>query len=332
MRLLAALAAAVLPSLGAARVVGVWTDIENSHTIVGDYLRNATTIAHTAGLRLAVDTQVGWGFAGNTEDPSRPVFEQVMDIVDELTIMDYFTSCSNSSRSRSAEGIGGHCDPTRALMLAAPFLNYAAFLQSSRNRTVLLDLGVALAAPGSTTHGRIGEELELELFLLRTKEVLAQNVGSGAFHNFAVFENGGYRTLASATPCPPGNPVCCNASDPVCTADGYRPSRAVWWYGMFGSHVRTTWKPANASTIAEIVRWCRERRVTELYVDQYCTNADGGCGGAPAVRTQPPTQRAAAKPLPAASRRFLFTESKAFGLSRCGRAGTPSSSPQSRPV
>ena len=54
---------------------------------------------------------------------------------------------------------------------------------------------------------------------------------------------------------------------------------------MFGSNVRTTWKPANQSTIDEIIKWCLERGITELYVDQYCTNPEGGCGGAPpAVR------------------------------------------------
>ena len=68
--LAAAALVAVLPDADG-RVVGVWADIENKDTIVGPYLRNATAIAHTAGLRLAVDAQVGWGFAANSEDPSR---------------------------------------------------------------------------------------------------------------------------------------------------------------------------------------------------------------------------------------------------------------------
>ena len=41
--------------------------------IVGVYLANASAIARGAGLRLAVDAQVGWAFEANTVDPSRPV-------------------------------------------------------------------------------------------------------------------------------------------------------------------------------------------------------------------------------------------------------------------
>ena len=81
------------------KVVGVWTDIEDHGSIVGGYLSNATQIAHSVNLRLAVDAQVGWASESNTVDPRRPVSQQVMDIVDQVTLMDYFTSCSKTSRS-----------------------------------------------------------------------------------------------------------------------------------------------------------------------------------------------------------------------------------------
>ena len=61
----------------AARVTGVWTDIESHEAIVGDYLRNATAEAHKSQLRFAVDAQVGWAIEQNTVDPQRPVHEQV---------------------------------------------------------------------------------------------------------------------------------------------------------------------------------------------------------------------------------------------------------------
>ena len=188
-----------------------------------------------------------------------------MDIVDEVTLMDYFTACKNGSLSRSASGLGGDCDPTHALMLAAPFLNYAQFLQKNHNRTVLLDLGVAISSAGK---GRITSELELEAFLMRSAEILGSSV-----HNFPVFENSGYEAMAKSVPCPKSNPMCCNASDPVCTAAGFRPPRAIWWYRMFGANQKKTWRPINASAIDAIVRFCEQRHVTELYVDQYPTDA-----------------------------------------------------------
>ena len=61
----------------AARVTGVWTDIESHEAIVGDYLRNATAEANKSQLRFAVDAQVGWAIEQNTVDPQRPVHEQV---------------------------------------------------------------------------------------------------------------------------------------------------------------------------------------------------------------------------------------------------------------
>ena len=52
----------LLPPLQARpSIVGVWTDIEGHADIVGEYLANASAIARGAGLRLAVDAQVGCG-------------------------------------------------------------------------------------------------------------------------------------------------------------------------------------------------------------------------------------------------------------------------------
>ena len=168
------------------KIVAVWIDVEDHEAIIDGrnasvdkgWLQNATNIAHSANLRFAADAQVGWAFAGNSADPTRPVHQQVMDIVDEVTLMDYFTSCSSS----------GDCDPTQAMYLAAPWISYASFLHTTRNRSVraprkhraaavyhsqnrrwcsrcnscseqvLLDIGIAL---GSSA-GRIQTELELE--------------------------------------------------------------------------------------------------------------------------------------------------------------------------
>jgi len=249
-----------------ARIVGVWTDIENHAEIVGEYLANASAIARSAKLRLAVDAQVGWAFEANTVDPSRPVHQQVMDIADEITLMDYFTSCTNTS----AGGGGGACDPTQAIYLAAPWLTYAAFLQKNRNRTVLLDLGVAVDSPWA--HGRISSEVELERFFKTTGGFLRGQMGGSSFHNFAIFTGGAYKGIAEAHPC----------TNATCGPVAQRQSRAIWYYGMFGGHVHSTWKPNNATEMQAAVNWWAARRVTEVYVDQYCIDPTGGCGTAPA--------------------------------------------------
>eukprot|EP01052_Picozoa_sp_SAG31_P022208 SAG31_NODE_1755_length_7344_cov_7.207039_6_plen_235_part_00 len=88
-----------------AKVTAVWIDVEDHDVIISGrnstrdrgWLENATSIAHAAGLRFAADAQVGWALSGNSADPTRPVHEQVMDIVDEITLMDYFTACANVS-------------------------------------------------------------------------------------------------------------------------------------------------------------------------------------------------------------------------------------------
>ncbi len=72
-----ALYLSLLASPVGGKITGVWVDIENHAEIVGDYLRNATTVAHSANLRFAVDAQVGWAFEANTVDKARPVHEQV---------------------------------------------------------------------------------------------------------------------------------------------------------------------------------------------------------------------------------------------------------------
>ena len=49
-----------------------------------------------------------------------------------------------------------------------------------------------------------------------------------------------------------------------------------------GEGQHSTWKPKNASEIKTLVNWWAARRVTELYVDQYCIDPTDGCGAAPA--------------------------------------------------
>ena len=86
-----------------AKVVGVWTDIEglgahDNMTFI-EAITQATAAAHTGGLRFAVDAQVGWGFESLTTGSTRPTHMDVMDIVDEITIMDYFAGCNVSAAS-----------------------------------------------------------------------------------------------------------------------------------------------------------------------------------------------------------------------------------------
>jgi len=103
-------------------------------------LREATDIAHSAGLRFAVDAQVGWAFENISAAASRPTHMAVMDIVDEVTMMDYFSGCVDPL---STEGMP--CHITQAMFFLAPFLTYANFLQRMHNRTVLLDVGLGVA-------------------------------------------------------------------------------------------------------------------------------------------------------------------------------------------
>ena len=54
---------------------------------------------------------------------------------------------------------------------------------------------------------------------------------------------------------------CCSTSglhpctNATCGPVAQRPSRAIWYYGMFGGHQRSTWKPNNASEIKMVVDW-----------------------------------------------------------------------------
>lgn len=274
-----------------ARVTGVWTDIESHEQIVGEYLRNATAIAHTANLRMVVDAQVGWAIEQNTQDPGRPVHEQVMDIVDEVCLMDYFTGCAGTLSTP-----GEPCDPTMAMFWLGPWLSYANFLLAAKNRTVLIDVGVGVnptrnASTGSPNYPAnhwISSEVDLELFLQRswafirslqgegptsgdpgmlppflkswctgnTKNYTQCRNARGPFHNFAVFQQSSYKAIAVEN----GS---CHASHPACGPAASRPPRAIWWYGILKNPV------LNESIADEIINFCAARHVTELYLDEW---------------------------------------------------------------
>jgi hypothetical protein len=51
---------------------------------------------------------VGWSTQQNAVDPARPVPEQVMDVVDEVVLMDYFTGCDSALSTASVR-----CDPQK---------------------------------------------------------------------------------------------------------------------------------------------------------------------------------------------------------------------------
>jgi hypothetical protein len=64
------------------------------------------------------------------------VANQVMGLVDEVTLMDYENMCN-------AAPDGGRCSMDKALWLAAPWLSHARWLQKAENRTCLVDTGVS---------------------------------------------------------------------------------------------------------------------------------------------------------------------------------------------
>ena len=96
MRLLLPMMLAGLLLPAQARVVGIWTDIEDltpqENMTFLETIRQATVAAHSGGLRFAVDAQVGWSIENISADSTRPIYMDVMDIVDEVTLMDYFRS------------------------------------------------------------------------------------------------------------------------------------------------------------------------------------------------------------------------------------------------
>jgi hypothetical protein len=105
---------------------------------------------------------------------------QVMDIVDEVTLMDYFTGCSTLSTSNL------RCDPTMSLFWLAPWLSYANFLLTAKNRTVLIDVGVAMDPANATTghpnypnNHWISSELDLESFFQRSYGFIKSLQGEG---------------------------------------------------------------------------------------------------------------------------------------------------------
>ena len=134
--------------------------------------------------------------------------------------MDYAAGCRGPSSVA-----GAPCNPEAALFNAAPFLSYANALQRSRNRTVLVSLGVAIEEHAGQTPDRFRSSDELETFLNQSARFLAQFAGSAAspagrdpFHRFAVFQNHAYENMTNATVCTV--PALC----------GDRVPRALWSY------------------------------------------------------------------------------------------------------
>ena len=284
-----------------AKVTGVWIDVEGIYgtfcphmtggcaprtTTFIDTLRNATAVAHGQSLRFAVDANVAWATATGTDEAQRPLSQQVMDIVDEITLMDYFDSCGSSTSDPAMP-----CDPTDAMINLAPFLSYATWLHNGpRNRTVFVDLGVNIGFPGipganNTQWGNsaIKTELQLELFLQRVAKL--SNYGTGGnqlFHNVAVFEHMNWLGVASYYPCPGDEQVCA-----LCKSDSQRnhcygrPTRSLWMYDLVGTdnHPASTQPLCTAfrdgshcdvlndeAARARFFSWARQRNVNELYV------------------------------------------------------------------
>ena len=82
-----------------------------------ELIRNASSIAHAGGLRFAIDTNVNWAAEMSTAGPPRPFLEQVMAIVDEVTLMDYENECGSEGRAagRVPQEAGRPCDMEKVL-------------------------------------------------------------------------------------------------------------------------------------------------------------------------------------------------------------------------
>ena len=94
--------------------------------------------------------------------------------------MDYFTGCSELSTTNP------RCDPTMSLFWLAPWLSYANFLLAAKNRTVLIDVGVAMDPANATTghpnypnNHWISSELDLESFFHRSYGSIKSLQGEG---------------------------------------------------------------------------------------------------------------------------------------------------------
>jgi hypothetical protein len=300
------------------KIVAVWIDVEDHEAIIdgrnasvdSGWLQNATEIAHSADLRLAADAQVGWAFAGNAADPTRPVHQQVMDIVDEITLMDYFSACSTSSKPVGPAG--RVCDPTQAMYLAAPWISYASFLQTTRNRSVrTLEYTFAQPPPRFVTVGDRGlffrrpasqrDRWFANIFLIALQffgQVLLDiGVALGSDHGRIETEleleqflqdlgrlkgeQGGAQVHNFAVFENHGYEAMalsdpCPRTNEVCGPATSRPSRAVWWYGLLhapgSTPIHTANMVLNVSTQEAIIKWCEARHVTELYIDQWSSD------------------------------------------------------------
>lgn len=140
-------------------------------------------------------------------------------------------------------------------------MSYASFLRSTHNRSVHLDIGIALGSG----HGHVQSELDLEVLLGELGRLRSEQ-GGDLIRNFAVFENSGYEAMAKTDPCPPTDTKACG---PPST----RPTRSVWWYNLL--HAAGSVPPhavnmvLNASAQQQIISWCKARHITELYIDQW---------------------------------------------------------------
>ena len=317
MRLSRVLLAALLalshhPRSAGGRVVAVWTDIEaimggrgtpNATTppTAADVARserfieviaNASTLAHTGGFRLAVDANAAWSGRVSTDLPLRPLHQQVMDIVDEITLMDYFEDCA-----RWTGPTGGHaddrdtgqrddshlCSIDEAVFNLTPFLIYADFLANQMGHVCLVDTGLSMATqfppgtPNVSTAGwdntAIHTELELETFLRRGNDLTSKFLAQGLHRHFAVFEHINYLVTSAHWGCP--------LDHSFCGANTTRPPRALWMYDTLPPdpahtpmRLCTAYPTGNQCGVlgdlaarARFFDWCAERNIVELYIN-----------------------------------------------------------------
>jgi len=173
--LLLLLASIIAPRPASAAIVGVTTDMEMHFSdLLLDTMRLSATTAAAAQLRFSFaanpnNAWVPWP-VNNASAPSQ--METLMDIVHEVILMDYGSSCHEPD-NRVA---GMLCNPNGFLNSAWPWITHAALVNRRHapagGRKVLITMATEPGPASGPSAGRSGwgntqahTELEVESFL-----------------------------------------------------------------------------------------------------------------------------------------------------------------------
>ena len=147
-----------------------------------------------------------------------------MDIVDEITLMDYQEDCAKTGSTHADDRNSGTryddkylCASDSAVFALTPFLIYADFLANQMDHVCLVDTGLEVTAQeaagtpnasmGGWNYATIHTELELELFLRRGYDLINKYLAQGLHRHFAIFEHINYLWTSTHWACPPDHAV-----------------------------------------------------------------------------------------------------------------------------